>query len=177
VFRSRIDDFITGQPTGATVGGLPVKQTVNLGEVVIRGIEVGASWQFHTAQWLRIGYSRLRGENRDLGEPLFQMPADEMSVGWSGQVGAGWTADAVLRLVARQDRVATVFSRGTENATAGFATVDLGATWRYAPRQSLRVALRNLADKAYHEHLAEGVSGQEIRAPGRSLQVAWRGSF
>ena len=88
-----------------------------------------------------------------------------------------WTADATVRLVARQDRVATTFARGTEDATAGFGTLDVGTTWRYAPKQSLRVAIRNLGDKAYHEHLAEGVSRQEIQAPGRSLQVTWQGTF
>jgi hypothetical protein len=40
-----------------------------------------------------------------------------------------------------------------------------------AKRQTLRLALRNLANKAYHEHLSEGVSGAEIQAPGRSLQA------
>ena len=99
----------------------------------------------------------MRGTNDAQGEPLFQMPADELSLGWEGAVAQAWTADATLRLVKRQDRVATVFSRGSENATPGFGTIDMGATWRYAKAQSLRVALKNLADKAYHEHLAEGV--------------------
>jgi hemoglobin/transferrin/lactoferrin receptor protein len=45
VYRNRISDYITGQPTGATIGGLPVKQTVNLGKVVINGIEASARWQ------------------------------------------------------------------------------------------------------------------------------------
>ena len=177
IYRNRISDYITGQPTGATIGGLPVKQTVNLGEVVIRGIEASTRWQFVRDQWLSAGYSRLRGENKDLGEPLFQMPADELTLGWEGKVGAGWTADAALRLVRKQDRVATAFARGTENATPGFGTLDLGATWNYAKDQSLRIAMKNVGDKAYHEHLAEGVSGQEILAPGRSLQLVWRGKY
>jgi len=177
IYRNRISDYITGQPTGTFSDGLPVKQTVNLGEVVIDGLEVSARWQFSRDQWLTVGYSRLRGENKDLDEPLFQMPADELSLGWEGRVAAGWTADATLRLVAKQDRVATVFSRGTENATPGFGTLDLGATWNYAKYQSLRVELKNVGDKSYHEHLTEGVSGQEIKAPGRSLQVVWRGRF
>ena len=70
-----------------------------------------------------------------------------------------------------------MFSRGTENATPGFGTLDLGATWNYAKYQSLRVELKNVGDKSYHEHLTEVVSGQEIKAPGRSLQVVWRGRF
>lgn len=185
LYRNRIADYITGQQISGAAAiaacGAPnaafCKQTLNLGEVAINGIEASARWQFNRDQWLMAGYSRLRGENKDLDEPLFQMPADELSFGWEGKVGAGWTADTTLRLVRKQDRVATAFARGTENATAGFATIDLGATWRYAKDQSLRVALKNLADKAYHEHLAEGVSGQEIKAPGRSLQLVWQGKF
>jgi hemoglobin/transferrin/lactoferrin receptor protein len=185
IYRNRISDYITGQqitgPAAIAACGAPnavfCKQTVNLGEVVIDGLEASARWQFAREQWLSVAYSRLLGENKDLDEPLFQMPADELSFGWEGKVGAGWTADATVRLVAKQDRVATVFARGTENATAGFGTLDLGATWAYAKDQSLRVALKNVGDKAYHEHLAEGVSGQEIEAPGRSLQLVWRGKF
>ena len=177
VYRNRITDYITGQPTGAFVNGLPVKRTVNLGAVEIQGLEASVRWQLQRGQWLSAGYSRLRGTNKDLNEPLFQMPADELSLGWEGRVAPSWTADATLRLVASQRRVATAFARGTENTTAGFGTLDLGATWRYAQQQSLRLAIRNVADKAYHEHLAEGVSGQEIQATGRSVQVTWQGSF
>ena len=175
--QQRISHYITGQATGATVGGLPVKATVNLGSVVIRGLEAQARRQFGVGQWADVKLSVLRGTNRDLDEPLFQMPADELSLGWGAAVTPAWAVDSRLRLVRRQDRVATVFSRGTEDATAGFATADVGATWRYARDHSLRVAVKNLADKAYHEHLTEGVSGQEIQAPGRSLSLAWRGAF
>ncbi len=176
-YRQRITDYITGQPTGAVVGGLPVKQTINLGSVTIRGLEASVRRQIAGSYWLSAAYSQVRGTNDAQGEPLFQMPADELSLGWEGAVAQAWTADATLRLVKRQDRVATVFSRGSENATPGFGTIDMGATWRCAKAQSLRVALKNLADKAYHEHLAEGVSGQEMRAPGRSLQLTWQGKF
>jgi hemoglobin/transferrin/lactoferrin receptor protein len=37
--------------------------------------------------------------------------------------------------------------------------------------------VRNVADKRYHEHLAEGVSGQEIAAPGRNGSLSWEGRF
>ena len=105
------------------------------------------------------------------------MPADEARLGWLGNVLPGVKADFTLRLVDRQDRIATRFTRGTEDATAGFVTADLGATWAFAKNQSLRLAVRNLADKTYHEHQTEGLSGWEIKAPGRSVQLAWRGSF
>jgi hemoglobin/transferrin/lactoferrin receptor protein len=176
-YRNHITDYITGRITGATSGGLPVKQTENLGRVTLTGLEAQGRWRIMREHWLNAGYSRVRGENKDLNEALFQMPADEVSLGWEAGVGAGWTADTTLRLVARQERVATAFARGTENTTPGFGTLNIGATWRYQKDQSLRFAMKNLADKAYHEHLAEGVSGQEIRAPGRSLLLTWQGKF
>jgi hemoglobin/transferrin/lactoferrin receptor protein len=185
-YRNRIRDYITGQDISGTPEATAVcgaanaaacKKTVNLGRVTLSGLEAQARWQAVPGHWLTAAYSRVRGDNDDLNEPLFQMPADELSLGWEGRLAAGWTADATLRAVARQDRVATVFARGSENPTPGFATADAGATWRYARDQSLRLAVKNLADKAYHEHLTEGVSGEEIKAPGRSLQLVWRGRF
>lgn len=177
VYRKRITDHITGRVTGAVhPTGLPIKQTENIGRVTIAGAEGEARWQWRRKQWLAAGFSVVRADNDTLGEPLFQSPADEVSVGWEGAVAAAWRADATLRLVRRQDRVATVFARGTENATAGFATADLGATWQRGAHR-LRLAVRNVADKRYHEHLTEGVSGQEIAAPGRNFSLSWEGRF
>lgn len=184
-YRNRISDYITGlrlSGTAATTAcgaanAAICKKVVNLGQVTISGLEAKARWQVSRGHWLSAGYSRVRGENKDLNEPLFQMPADEISLGWLGAIAPGWKADATLRLVARQERVATVFARGSENQTAGFATADLGASWQIDKANSLRFAVRNLADKAYHEHLAEGVSGSEIEAVGRNFQMSWKGSF
>lgn len=185
-YRNRINDYITGLDISGTAAAIAAcgaanaaacKRTVNLGHVTLTGIEAQGRWQVKHGQWISAGYSRVRGENNDLNEPLFQMPADELSFGWEGMVAQAWSMDATLRLVSQQDRVATVFARGSENATPGFGTADIGATWRYAKAQSLRIALKNLANKAYHEHLAEGVSGQEIPAQGRSLMLGWQGKF
>lgn len=175
-YTNRITDYITGRPTGQVLNGLPVKQTVNLGEVVLTGLEAQARWQYRPRQWLTAGYSQVRGENKDLSEPLFQMPADELSLGWTGSVAPGWSMDATLRLVDAQNRVATQFTKGSENATAGFTTADVGVVYQWA-RQSLRVGVKNLADKAYFEHLTEGVSGRETLAAGRSLVLGWTGRF
>lgn len=184
-YHNQIDNYITGQilsGSAATAAcgaanAANCKKTINLGSATIKGLEAHARWQFVNGQWLSAGYSRVRGDNDDLNEPLFQMPADEISLGWLGRVMPAVKADFTLRLVDRQARVATQFTRGAENATAGFVTADLGATWQIDKRNSLRFAIKNLADKTYHEHLTEGVSGAEIKAPGRSVQLAWRGSF
>lgn len=184
-YHNQIDNYITGQilsgnaATAAcgAANAANCKKTINLGSATIKGLEAHARWQFVNGHWLSAGYSRVRGDNDDLNEPLFQMPADEVSLGWLGRVMPAVKADFTLRLVDRQARVATQFTRGAENATAGFVTADLGATWQIDKRNSLRFAIKNLADKTYHEHLTEGVSGAEIKAPGRSVQLAWRGNF
>lgn len=184
-YYQQIDHYLTGQIlTGAAASAAcgaanagNCKKTVNLGAATIKGLEASLRWQVARGHWLNAGYSRVRGENKDLGEALFQMPADELSLGWRGALGGGVSGDFTLRLVDRQERVATRFTRGAENPTAGFVTADFGVNWAYAKDQSLRLAVRNLADKKYHEHLSDGLSGQEIRSPGRSLQLLWRGNF
>lgn len=185
LWQTRIGDYITGQDISGTAQAASAcgaanasacKLSVNLGQATLHGVEAQARWQWRPGQWLRVALSALRGTNEDLAEPLFQMPADELHMGWQGRLDAQWTMDAQWRLVRGQDRVASVFSRGSENDTAGFATVDLGATWHQGAH-SLRLAVKNLADKAYHEHLTEGASGQEMRAPGRSLYLAYSGKF
>lgn len=184
-FYNQIDNYLTGQILSgsaaiAACGAANApncKKTVNLGSATIKGLEAHGRWQVISGQWLSAGYSRVRGTNDDFNEPLFQMPADEISLGWLGTVLPGVKADFTLRLVDDQDRAATKFTKGSENPTAGFVTADLGATWQIDQHNSLRFAVKNLADKAYHEHLTEGVSGNEIKAPGRSIQLAWRGSF
>ncbi len=176
-YYNRITDYLSGRVTGQNFQGAPVKMTENIGRATIRGFEAEGRYRLTGSQYLLGALSVIRGWNDIDDEPLSRMPADEMSIGWEGGVATGWTLDARLRLVADQDRVATKFTRGSENATPGFATADIGATWRVDKRNTLRLAVRNLANKAYHEHLQEGVSGYEIEAPGRSFQIAWRGSF
>jgi hemoglobin/transferrin/lactoferrin receptor protein len=186
VYRNQIRDYMSGQDISGTARATTLcgagnagacKETVNISKVVIDGFEAQGKWQAWQGQWLKAGLTILRGENEELNEPLFQMPADELSLGWEGFVAPGWTADVTGRFVRQQNRVATTFSRGSENNTAGFATADLGATYKLNKQHSFRVALKNAFDRKYHEALTEGVSGQEIHMPGRSLYVSWKGDF
>ncbi len=186
VYRNRISDYMSGQDISGTARATSLcgagnaaacKETINISKVVIDGFEASARWQAWRSQWLTAGLSIVRGENEELNEPLFQMPADELRLGWEGHVVPGWTADITGRFVREQNRLATVFSRRTENKTSGFATADLGATYRVNKQHTIRVALKNAFDREYHEHLSDGVSGREIHMPGRSLVVSWKGDF
>ncbi len=182
-----INDYISGKilRNGATDPQLPgcsnpnlyCKQSVNLGRATIKGLDASADWQLTEGQWLNMALTVLRGHNNDLNEDLFQMPADELNLGWrialndQLQLGAGW------RYTARQDRVATQFSRGSENPTDSFNTLDLNLAWQVNTQHDLQLNLTNLTDEEFHEHLTEGQSGTEIKAPGRGLQISWQGQF
>lgn len=66
--------------------------------------------------------------------------------------------------------------------TAGFVTADAEFGWRFGKlgafeSAGLAVQLSNLADKRYHEHQTEGVSGNELAAPGRGVALSLNGSF
>lgn len=182
-FHTTLRDFIAGRITGAVHAGtgLPIKRTENLDKVVIKGIEGGASLPM-AGYVLDAAFTWLRGDNAQDDEPLYQMPAPELrlGIGQPAQSGLRWRAQ--VRGVARQARTATRFSNGTENATPGFATLDLSAGWGFGrvgalTALDLEASLTNLLDKGYHEHLTEGISGREIQAPGRSLYVSLKGRF
>lgn len=185
LWRSRISNYITGvQLTGPSAiaacgqaNAAACKRNVNLGHATLTGLDASVRWQALAGHWISATYSMVRGDNDDLNEPLFQMPADALRLGWEGRITPQLTLDASALLVKRQNRVATVFARGTEDATAGYGVIDLGATWHLNKDHSLRLAVKNLADKHYHEHLAEGSPGMETPAPGRSIALSWHGQF
>ncbi|MCW3147647.1 TonB-dependent receptor [Stutzerimonas stutzeri] len=181
-FHTRIDDYIAGRVTGTNApNGLPIKRTENLDEVVIYGLEGSAS-KAVGAFVVDGGFTWLRGENKQDDEPLYQMPVHELTVGIGQPAERGFYWHTQLRAVAEQNRVATRFSNGTEDETSGFVTADASIGWGFGKVGVLQTAnldakLSNLFDKAYHEHLADGVSGYELEAPGRGLTLALTGSF
>ena len=182
-FYTRIDDYIAGRVTGVVnpQNGLPFKLTENLDKVTIYGIEGSASMPVG-AFVADVGFTWLRGENHQDDEPLYQMPAPELTLGIGQTAERGFWWRAQLRAVAEQDRIATRFSNGTEDATAGFVTADAEFGWQFGKvgafeSAGFAVQLTNLADKRYHEHQTEGVSGNELAAPGRGIALGFNGSF
>ena len=87
-----------------------------------------------------------------------------------------------MRAVAQQDRIAKRFSNGSENETAGFVTADAQVGYGFGALAGLKsshvdLQLSNLANKKYHEHLTDGISGQELKASGRGVTLALSGAF
>lgn len=181
-FHTRIDDYIAGRVVaGQLQAGLPVKRTENIDEVEIYGLEGNLDLPLG-AFLLDAGFTWLRGENQQYDEPLYQMPAHELRLGIGQPAERGLSWRAGVRAVAEQERIATRFANGTEDATPGYAVVDARVGWGFGSLGVLDTArldlrLNNLLDKRYHEHLADGVSGQELAMPGRGAVLAVSGAF
>jgi len=179
---TRIDDYIAGRVTGQTnQQGVPIKVTENLDRVVIRGLEGMAAQRFGS-YLADVRLTWLEGDNRQDREPLYRMPAPELTLGLGQPAEQGFNWRTQLRAVKAQNRVAKTFANGTEDATSGFATADLSLGWGFGAtagfkRVDTQLKLSNLFDKGYHEHLVEGISGQEIQSPGRGVSLNLRGDF
>jgi hemoglobin/transferrin/lactoferrin receptor protein len=187
VYESRIRDYIGGQVTGPGF-----KETVNLDEARIRGIEAKVERDFTDGITGYVSGTWIHGENRDsrFDEPLTQMPPPEASVGASRSVPEGWQWEVRLRAVKNQSRTADTFSAGTERETPGFATGDIAVGYRFGPGAGFRwneltLSVTNVADKNYREHINEMTRSrldpergvQDIWAPGRSFGLTWNAEF
>ncbi|WP_417501170.1 TonB-dependent receptor plug domain-containing protein [Marinobacter sp.] len=185
-FYTRIDDYIAGRVTGANnpANNLPIKQTENLDEVTIYGAEAGFIMPFEalvaSAPSVDIDGSLtwLRGENKQDNEPLFQMPAPELTLGVGQQSRPGFNWHGQVRAVAEQDRTADTFSNNTETSTPGYATVDITLGWNFdsiGDMNKLKCTLEgnNLLDKQYRAHLTDG----DILSPGRGLVARLESNF
>ncbi|MCG6659119.1 TonB-dependent receptor [Halomonas campisalis] len=187
-FHTRIDDYIAGRITGMTnPQGVPIKRTENLDRVEIQGLEAGfllplEAW-LNRPDWALDGsLTWLRGTNKQDDEPLYRMPAAEATLGIGQRPELGFQWHAQVRAVARQERTADIFSGGTELATPGFATADLGLGWHFGQagglsRLSLGLEVNNLFDRGYREHLTDQPAGGELLAPGRGAVATLRGRF
>lgn len=182
-FYTRIDDYIAGRVTGANhpQNNLSIKKTENLSKVAIYGIE-GALEVPVSIFIVDAGFTWMRGKNKQDNEPLYQMPANELRLGIGQPAERGFSWHTGLRAVAKQDRIAKKFSNGSEDKTDGFITADAQLGYGFGSMAGLKssrvdLQLTNLTNKKYHEHLTDGISGQELKAAGRGVTLALSGAF
>lgn len=192
-YESRIRNYIGGVTISSEE-----KDTINLDEARIHGIEALVEHAFTDAITGYASGTWIRGENRDrrFDEPLTQMPPPEASLGLNHSVAQGWQWDARIRAVASQSRTADQFTAnenfpdGTERNTSGFATADLAVGYRFGPSAGFRsneitFSVTNIANKTYREHVNEMTEArldpangvQDIWAPGRSFGLTWNAEF
>jgi outer membrane receptor protein involved in Fe transport len=156
LFATRWQDKIA---TRIVSYGLPnVSQPQNVGEVTARGLEANGSRRL-AAGWSAAAnytYNRTRVVKNEadpavVGNELPDMPRHKANLSLAWEPDAGFAARAKLRAVGSaftDDANTVVDARGYRWKKAGFAVLDLSATWRRSWWE-FTLALDNAADRDY----------------------------
>ena len=174
VFRNRLNRYIYNSPTNQIdlASGFPIYLNKQANATLV-GAEF--SFQAQVAQWLILsgGVNLIHGSNEAANTPLPLMPASNGHVGarltvpvWVGLHNPYFSVET--RVVTAQKRI-EVF----ETPTPGYTLVDLEIGWEIplgpTRRITVDLAVKNLLDRAYTDHL----SRYKVYAldPGRNLSL------
>ena len=170
LFANSIEDYILTQPA------LP-ERARNIDARTLGG-EASLGYAFAPGWRAAASLACVRGTNETDHTPLAQMPPLEgrLALGYSAR---RWTAGALWRLVAAQNRVAP----GQGNIvgqdigeSSGFGILSLNAGLRINEHARLSLGVDNLFDRAYAEHLSKSgaaIAGYpvstRVNEPGRNI--------
>lgn len=180
VFAARIDDFILVQSAYAKPAGMMTRNAIVTRNVdaTTRGGEAGLAWRFATDWKLDASVAYVRGENDTDARPLAQLPPLESRLALA-YTRPTWSAGALVRAVARQDRVA--LNQGNIvgqdlGTTGGFALFSLNGSWKPCASARVSAGIDNVFDRAYAEHLSKAgamiagfVQTARVTEPGRTF--------
>jgi iron complex outermembrane receptor protein len=183
VFATAIDDYILVQsgyikPSGM-MGTRSAVITRNV-DATTRGGEAGLVWRFADGWKLDASLAHVHGENDTDARPLAQMPPLESRLAIACEQPR-WSAGALLRAAAEQDRIA--INQGNIvgqdiGPSDGFVICSLHASWKPTARARLSAGVDNLLDENYAEHISRAgaaVAGfaqtARVNEPGRNVWV------
>ncbi|QCU72710.1 TonB-dependent copper receptor [Luteimonas yindakuii] len=184
-YAGRIGDYIQFRYVAGAMGRS--SSAAHNIDARIHGAELGAEFRPDT-QWTFGGsLAHARGEDRDSGRPLPQMPPLEarLTAAWDN---GSWSAGMLLRSVAVQERVAPGYGNvvGQDIGTSpGFATLAVNAGYRLGSTMRVSAGIDNLFDRAYSEHLnlagnadfGYPADAVRINEPGRTAWVKLNVSY
>ncbi|HJV74166.1 MAG TPA: TonB-dependent copper receptor [Noviherbaspirillum sp.] len=176
-FYNKIDDFIMVQ-SGVTKGMRTGLSTARNIDATTWGGEIGVAYSLNANWKVDSSLAYVRGNNDTDDKPLAQLPPLETRFGLNYD-DRTWSAGALLRVVAEQDR----FDRNQGNIagqdigrTAGFAIFSVNGGWKPKKGVQLTAGVDNLFDRIYAEHLSKGgfnmpgyTQTTRINEPGRTL--------
>lgn len=179
LFAAEIHDYLlvqTGVLKPAGMGRTRNATVTRNVQVFTRGGELSLGWRLTEAWRLEASLAAVHGENDTDRRPLAQQPPLEsrLTATYSRPT---WSASALVRAVAAQDRVAP--SQGNIvgqdlGPSPGFAVFAVNAAWRPTPAVRIAAGIDNLFDRTYAEHLSRAgasVAGYEqttrVNEPGR----------
>jgi len=162
-YRNHISDYIYLEPRTPvlTIRGAFPAFTFQQTDAVIRGLEL--SVEAAATPWLTVrgSGSLTRGSEQDTDEPLYDMPADRLTVGARFSLGAtpkirGAYGDIAFTVVRDQTRVpeSTIYALPTD----GYELVDvefgIEAIEVASRTLELSLSVRNALDRAYRDYLS-----------------------
>lgn len=176
-FSNWVSDYIYRDKEALNPGSRDYYRNIS---AALYGVELEATLRY-AEHWETRGHlNALRGDNRSDGGTLAQISP------YNGQVSQHWISDkweALLRMrfAAEQDRLNTPAG---EEATSGYAVLDLQGDWN--PRKDLKLSagVDNLLDKEYANFINRNAAGSDplnsgdnelsstLTEPGRSLWVS-----
>lgn len=183
-FYSDVDDFVLIESNYAK-GPRRTTVTRNV-EATTWGGEADLAYAVTETLRLTGTVAYTRGENDTDRLPLAQLPPLETRFGLDWVRGA-WSAGALVRLVAKQDRF--VVNQGNVvgqdlGPTAGFTVVSVNGGWRSRAGLTVTAGIDNLLDRDYAEHLSRAgtmVTGYEqtakVNEPGRTFWLKMAAGF
>ena len=183
-FYSDVDDYILIESNYAK--GMRTTSVSRNVDATTFGAEGDLAWRLAPGWTLTGTLAWTRGENDSDGIALGQIPPLEARLGMAWERSA-WSAGALLRAVAAQDRIA--LNQGNIvgqdiGETAGFAVFSLNGGYRFSERVHLTAGIDNLFDKAYAEHISRGgamvagyVQTTRVNEPGRTAWLSLSAEF
>ncbi|MFD1294596.1 TonB-dependent receptor domain-containing protein [Lutibacter holmesii] len=185
VFYSFLQDYISAvvnpdipRKFMPSVPPVVAKQFINLDKAMQTGAELTVNVNLTDKLMFTSNLSYTYAQNKDLDEPLPQIPPFMAILGLKYEKSNYFFA-LNSRLVSKQNRVSTSFM---EEESPGFTTIDLRAGYEPVAGLSIGASLLNIFDEAYYEHLnysyanSNTLSGK-IYEPGRNFTVFVKYSF
>ena len=177
VFRNDVDNFIEQIVTSPTVTVIPNPPGpptvifdpghttwVNVDKARLKGYELEARYQWANLS-TRVSYGKTRGEDKETGEYLTNIPADKWVIDTNYTFIPEQKLLAGVRLThtAAQDRTPAT----TANTYDGYNIADIYASWQPAGENlTLDFSVNNVTDEYYR------VAFQELYQPGREVRAA-----
>jgi iron complex outermembrane recepter protein len=149
-FRNAVGDFVFRQPTGEIIEDFPVI-AFTAADVLLQGVEAHGDVEIGPHVVLELGADYVRGELRDIGDPLPRMPPFRATIGARYRVNALQFGAQVVA-TADQDRVFDA-----ETPTAGAGVVKLFGVYSKQTKAGLHtitLRLDNATNATYRNHLS-----------------------
>jgi len=186
LYYSFLDNYIVAvEDASLTRKYMPSMQPVhpkvfqNLDKAYKTGFEVMGQLDFLNDYYFKTEAAYVFAKNKDLDESLPLIPPFNMTLTVGFEKDKIW-ANAQYKINSKQSKIAESFG---EIETAGYETLDLRFGVKPFNNVSLGVAVLNVFDKTYHDHLNFSFNNQTdfgafpITEPGRNITVFFQKKF